>query len=46
MAHTVRVFKQTMPPQGELDCSELELRRVLDYMLNQSEIQLQDGCNP
>lgn len=44
MAHTINGYKQTMPPRGGCrDCSELELRRALIYMLEQSEIQVPES---
>lgn len=47
MAHTVNGYKQTMPPRGGcLNCTEMELRRALAYMLNQNEIRLSDQNLP
>lgn len=44
MAHTVDGYRQKMPPRGGCrNCSELELRRALTYMLQQSEIQLPEN---
>ncbi|PKM13212.1 MAG: hypothetical protein CVV13_02210 [Gammaproteobacteria bacterium HGW-Gammaproteobacteria-3] len=40
MEHTLKGYKQTMPPRGGCpDCSDAELRRALDYMLAQDELQ-------
>ncbi len=47
MAHTIDGYKQTMPPRGGCrNCSDLELRRAMMYMLQQSEIQLPDTAVP
>ncbi|MGR9051287.1 MAG: c-type cytochrome [Gammaproteobacteria bacterium] len=47
MAHAVDGFKQTMPPRGGCrDCSELELRRALEYMMQQTEIRFEGNSPP